>query len=350
MRGLLYVSLRAVSRVSRRVFHWTALPSPAPLPCLLGAQMWPDGVSLVPALSVSGSYPCTQVKTPLGDDQVATHRARFWRYPDGGWELLAVRMPSEVRDCTRPVMSSRADLIIIIPQTATVIKLPRSQCPALALCNQIMNRAGNAKRAATKCRRLARFNSMRYMTTLTFPDSVPGDRRTRCRLFQRWIERSTGRCLFRAGYIMFPEPHKSGRTHLHVLHSNRLHAGVVRGFWTDYLLRCGFTLPAGTNSVRTHQKDWGNAADAAAYASKYVSKDFSGNSREHGHRRYYPSLGLVDGSVLLVSPPLTEVIARFGRVAVRAFSAPDDFVQWFYCGGFRKPPDLSAWLPWESVN
>ncbi len=310
--------------------------------------MSPETVMLDGTPGVAGSYPCTQSTTCNGASGQDLHRARYWRYPDGSWELLAVKMPP-VRDCTRPVVRNDLGLVLINPQAGTVIKLPRSRCPGLSLCNQIVTRSASARRAATRCRRLSRFNSMRYMSTLTFPSSVPSDRKTRCRIFQQFVRHGfPGHGLFVGGYLMFPEPHKSGATHLHVLHSQRLKAVAVRTLWTDYLLRLGYRLPPGTRWVRTHEKDWGAAAKAAAYASKYVTKDFSTNSREHGHRRFYPSLGLVDGSVLLVSPPLLEVVARFGRSAVVAFSDSEDFVSWFYCAGLKRPPDLSAWSEWES--
>ena len=325
-------------------------------------------------LGVSGSYPCTHLKT-VGSTETS-HRARFWRYPDGSWELLAVKMPEPV-DCARVGGSKTWGVKIIDTRTGSVLLLPRNRsmyrdvegvvresapfrCNALALCLQILKQSENARRAAVKCRRLARANSMRYMTTLTFPSSVPAGRLVRVRLFQRFIkyyrasgvsDQSMGRRWYPDGYLMFPELHKSGATHLHILHSNRIAAVFMRSAWTDYLTRaCGYILPIGTNFVRTHEKDWGSAREAALYASKYVSKDFTANTREHGQRRYYPSLGLSDGCVFLECPPLQSVIARFGMSQIRSFSVPDDYIQWFYCAGSSRPPDLSAWTPWESVN
>lgn len=295
-------------------------------------------------LGPNGSYPRIHIKTL--EDQ--GHRSKLWLYPDGGWELLTVEMPPA--DASHSGYVRNCKTVIVIPATETVMRIPYGRCPALAWCDSFMAQVSNAKRAATRCRRVARFNSMRYMTTLTFPASVPGDRATRIRLFQRWVQHSMGATFFRSGYLMFPEPHKSGAFHLHVLHSNRLGAVLVRAFWTAWLFKCGFSPSGGARAVRTHQKDWGSAVQAAAYASKYVSKMFSGNAREQGKRRYYPSLGLVDGHRLLVAPDLVTVQARFSRSQVRSWSDPDAVVAWFYCGGDENPPDLSEWPPWVSVN
>ena len=252
----------------------------------------PESVCLASSLGVGGSYPRIHFITP--DEEQC--RAKVWLYPDGGWELLAVRMEASQVECTRLRNSREFGTYVVIPTEGRVIRLKKSnRCPALVLCDQIMTQASNARRAAVKCRRLARNNSMRYMTTLTFPTSVPGGRAVRISLFQEWLSHSTGGRLFRSGYLMFPEPHKSGSFHLHVLHPNRLDASTVRSLWSKWLISRSYTLPHGCRFVRTHQKDWGSAVAAAGYASKYVSKMFSTNLREQGRRRYYPSLGLSDG-------------------------------------------------------
>lgn len=326
-------------------------------PALSGLAPW---TGFRPALSVVGSYPRIHLKTRDGD--LPDTRVKFWEYPDGGWEAVVIEPPDlDLKDRKRPDTVRSCGSVILIPELGSVIKLPEGcrpmrpegRCPGLALCDQMMKQAQNARRASTKARRLARANGFRYMTTLTFPRSVDPDRQTRVGLFQKWIAESTGRCLFgKDGYLMFPEPHKSGHFHLHILHSNRLKAGIVRGFWTAFLLRRGHTLPGSSRSVRTHQKDWGSARKAAAYAVKYVSKMFSNNSREIGRRRYYPSRGLQDGMIIRICPPLAETVDLLASPGVYVrYSDPDSFCPWIYLAGDRSAPEIvHRWDRWTPVN
>ena len=298
-------------------------------------------------LGPGGSYPRTQFKTQQGKE----HRAKLWAYPDGGWELLAVRMEPEQQECTRLRNARSMPTLYMVPEVGRVITLTgwrEGKCPALVLCDHLMQQAGNARRAATKARRLARFNGFRFMSTLTFPASVPPDRGTRVGLFQRWVRDRGGLALFSGAYLMFPEPHKKGSFHLHVLHAARMDAVQVRMRWTAFLRSEGFTLPRGTRQVRTHEKDWGKAREAARYAAKYVSKMFSANVRDRGRRRYYPSLGLSDGVTLWACDDLVTMGERFRHSCVCAWSASEDFVAWFYCASDSKPPDGADWLAWES--
>jgi len=279
-----------------------------------------ETTALDASAGVVGSYPCTLDVT--GAVQV---RGTIWRYPDGDSEVILCDsssnrpvvddpMDSEPRlaadkwvdsSVTIPVGCPRATSWRHAVNVAGVViahGIERSLCPWIYLDDRLSSLLRAGRRARTVMRRLARANSMRYMTTLTVPTSGPRSREDCGALLRGFLRTEAGRRFFRFGWIAVLEPHKQGGYHLHILHSNRLPAVLVRNQWTRFMLdHRGYTLPSSTTFVRTHEKDWGTSRRAASYGCKYIAKSFGtgGDERGFGQHRYLRSQGLVECGVPL---------------------------------------------------
>lgn len=293
-------------------------PAPDPVP---GA----GGGAAVPAGDLVGSgdldlYSCNGFIT--AEQQVTV---RIWSFPDGSGEVLATRstckkpgpddLGSDLLDKLPPSDSISIPASTRFDPDHPVVKflrpcrtwqgdligyqVSRSVCPALVEADRLRSEIGNGRRAQSRFRRLARFNDFRYMTTLTLPASGDRSRRGVQRLFRAFVM-GKGQRLFHSrygGWLAVLEPHVLGGYHLHVLHRNRLQASMTRALWTQHVLRNGYTLPAGSNAVRTHERYFGSSRKAAGYAAKYLGKGFllPSDDRHKGQHRYLCSQGLSDG-------------------------------------------------------
>lgn len=330
------------------------------------------------SLSVSrgGVYPSKGVITVPSDiEDGIDYRATIWNYPDGGSEIRITSLPAPKEGADRHV----------IPETHTVylsaaarFDRDHEMCAALgAVCDRItgevtgylyddrlcpvtgavaevfaqeINAKRNARRAASKARRLARSNGFVYMATLTVPGYIGKDRVSVVKLWRAFCKRVGVRFFHRVhgGWLAFPEEHPDtpGTYHLHVLHRNRINAVRLRVAWTAFLLRAGYVLPIKdgrqTRYVRTHCKYWGSAHKAARYAAKYLSKGFGAScARVLGTHRYLSSQGLVDCSIRIERDDLRLVVAANGSVA-----------DWLPHGGIKRDSEATeyVWWTWAALE
>jgi len=224
----------------------------------------------------------------------------------------------------KPIYRWQGDLIGYVVQ--------RSICPALVESGRLLSEIGNGKQAAKRFKRLARYNDFRYMTTLTLP---AGDRSRKAvqSLWQGFLKRDGLRYFHarKGGWLAVLEPHAAGGWHLHVLHRNRLNAATTRAVWTRYLLRNGYSLPAGTSYARTHERYFGSARKAALYAAKYMTKGFASlsGSRSLGEHRFLRSQGLSDGVTVRILDDWQDLAFRFPD-ADFASRGSHSFGEWAY--------------------
>lgn len=271
----------------------------------------PPVAATPPALAGGVAYPRMLDVTETGKA-----RGTVWVYPDGGIEVVAAEYagPPAASERQRRDTSvySSAPLNADCPRASAVVValdavghpvaegIARDACPWLALGARLENELRAGRRARSQVRRLARSNSLRYMTTFTVPASGPRDRAAVAALWRGFLQTRAGRVFFRRGWLATLERHKAGGYHVHVLHPNRLPVVYVRECWTRFLVQHrGYTLPFGSVCVQVHAKAWGSARTAARYASKYVSKGFSAEDSQRGlgGHRFLRSQGLADCGV-----------------------------------------------------
>lgn len=288
-------------------------------------------------------------------------KARIWHFPDGSGEVLVSKSlfsDHEHRSEDTPNQESLAWVPADGPQIPSEcpraaywfpvvnalgehlgVTAPRRTCPWLLLDDRLFAELSNARRAASKVRRLARNNTMQYMTTLTLPASSDRSRDRVSSLLRGYLRTREGRRFYRHGYLVTLEPHRNGGYHIHLLHPNRLNAVRVRVSWTRYLTSRGFDLPSGTKWVRTHEKHFrGGARQAARYAGKYVSKSFGPGDTERGlgQHRYLRSDGLSDGERREVYGSMSEALEALVPPHARFFRSSDlaapSFCEWTWAG------------------
>lgn len=301
-----------------------------------------------------------------------------WAYPDGGLEILAASVPpartdTESREwsealCIIPVDTLQGDLHAVMSRATPAVDglgvvyawaFPRGACPALVECDRIIVELASGRRAATRVRRLARANSLVYMSTLTVPDSGSVSRSALVRLWRGFLKTKAGVRLFHrihGGWLCVPEPHKSNpeHYHLHVLHANRLNAVQVRAAWTAYVLSQGYTLPDGMRGCMTHESYMGSPRRAARYVAKYLSKGFAVSGglrevegtglygRERSTHRYLRSQGLADCSTVLYVPEWAVARSLFPSSA-KLLQGETGFSEWVWAA--IEPPERTRGAP-----
>lgn len=222
-----------------------------------------------------------EIKSPI--------RVGCIQYPDGGGEMYGVRVsergsscnPLEARECRQQRREERQYGPKVARELAEQRKRAREE----------HSRTECARRAKSQVRRLCRSYVLDHMVTLTFPGDGVQDYDRALRLVQDFIH-DHGNRLYREvrAWLAVPELHPGGHGwHWHILVHNRFTSSQLahlRQGWTDFLTRKGMPPSGGARYVRIDVKDWGTAAHAASYASKYVAKTFDGDDRTKGRKRF----------------------------------------------------------------
>lgn len=153
------------------------------------------------------------------------------------------------------------------------------------------------RRAARKLKRLARYEQLNVMVTLSFPGEGVHVYQESYRLISEFMH-DHGELVDRGGaYVAVAEWHPGGHgSHWHVLVRRGRFSGpelrALREGWTSYLKGQGYVPSGGATWIRTHVKVYKSARTAANYAGKYLTKSI-GEGLEAGRQRYLRSEGMI---------------------------------------------------------
>ena len=201
----------------------------------------------------------------------------------------------------------------------------------------------SARRARSRVRRVVRYYGLRYMVTLTFPGDGVHEYNRALRLLQDFIHDHGATLRLGGHYVCVPELHPGGHGwHWHALVCRRFSKAELRALWegwTAFLTRRGMAPSGGAQFVRVDVKDWGSAAAASGYATKYVSKAFEDGGLRKNRRRFLASQGAVVEAQRATAESLDEVEAV-------ACAVPGAFVRRLEGEGGRPP---IVWAIWDSA-
>jgi hypothetical protein len=244
--------------------------------------------------------------------------------PDAGWWLSLYPDAGEAGGCFVPTY--RPD---------------RTYVPGTPAADPDRSRAEAARRARAKVRRYCAAGRLNRLGTLTYRGSGchdPRELRVHVASFFRDLRAELGGAPF--PYVWVPEWHKSDHgLHVHFAVGQFIARSKIESAWGRgfvHIKRLS-DLPVGSTSLH-------EARRAAGYLSKYVTKSFAPDAREHlaGLHRYEVAQGFQPRVERVYGPRCDQALAAavevMGSQPAQSWSS-DDAADW------QGPP--AVWFAWD---